>query len=251
MRVTTNERLRSAIVAAGLTPEGLAEYLQVSSRSVLRWIHNEHCVPHARTRYRLAERLGKDELYLWRELAGRPSTQAKSREEIVAHYLNRGEVPPEVWTSMVEQADDVVELLVYAGQFWFDAHPALVPLLKGKAARGMAVRLLFGDPDCAALQRRSADEGIDVAARVRVTLSLMAPLTGAPGVEVRLHDTTLYTSLYRADDVLLVNQHVYGRPAAEAPVLHLSRIPGGAWSAIYMDLFERVWEHARPYGERI
>jgi hypothetical protein len=40
-------------------------------------------------------------------------------------------------------------------------------------------------------------------------------------IEIRLHRTVLYNSIYRADDQLLVNQHAYGLPAAQAPVFCL------------------------------
>jgi hypothetical protein len=33
----------------------------------------------------------------------------------------------------------------------------------------------------------------------------------------------LYNSIYRADDEMLVNPHVYGTAAAQAPVVHLQR----------------------------
>ena len=37
----------------------------------------------------------------------------------------------------------------------------------------------------------------------------------------------LYNSIYRADDQLLVNTHIYGIMANNAPVFHLRKIPGG------------------------
>jgi hypothetical protein len=67
---------------------------------------------------------------------------------------------------------------------------------------------------------------------------------GAPGVELRFHATTLYNSIYRFDDDLLVNAHVYGAPAAHSPVLHLRRPPGGQLVDHYQASFERVWEQA-------
>jgi len=42
-------------------------------------------------------------------------------------------------------------------------------------------------------------------------------------VELRLHDTPLYNSVYRFDDELLVNIHAYGILAAYTPVMHRSR----------------------------
>ena len=69
---------------------------------------------------------------------------------------------------------------------------------------------------------------------------------GAPGVELRFHATTLDNSIYRFDDDMLVNAHVYGAPAAHSPVLHLCRLPGGQLFDHYQASFERVWEQASP-----
>ena len=60
-------------------------------------------------------------------------------------------------------------------------------------------------------------------------------------IEIRLHRTVLYNSIYRADDQLLVNQHTYGIPAAHAPVFCLCGTDGGEMTALYLDSFERIW----------
>jgi hypothetical protein len=67
-------------------------------------------------------------------------------------------------------------------------------------------------------------------------------------VGLRLHDTTLYASLYRFDDDLLANTHAYGAPAAQSPTLHLHRLPGGRLFDHYLGSFDRVWQQARPVG---
>ena len=86
-----------------------------------------------------------------------------------------------------------------------------------------------------------------MAARTRLTLGLIGPILGHPGIEVRLHATTLYVSMYRADDVMLANNHVFGSPALRSPVMQLQHIPGAQMFAHYAGSFERVWETARPY----
>jgi hypothetical protein len=62
-----------------------------------------------------------------------------------------------------------------------------------------------------------------------------------PTVEIRLHTTVLYNSLYRADDEMLVNSHVYGTAAAQAPILHLRHHGDGDLFDTYANSFERVW----------
>src|SRR6185312_11848298 len=58
--------------------------------------------------------------------------------------------------------------------------------------------------------------------------------------------TTLYNSLYRFDQDMLVNGHAYGAPANESPVLHLRRVPGGRMWDHYMRSLEEVWAVASP-----
>jgi hypothetical protein len=65
---------------------------------------------------------------------------------------------------------------------------------------------------------------------------------------VRLHGTTLYNSLYRFDDAVLVNTHVYRASAFQIPVLHLRRLDGGSPFDLYRESFEAAWEAARPYA---
>ena len=64
------------------------------------------------------------------------------------------------------------------------------------------------------------------------------------GVELRLHDTPLYNSIYRFDDEMLVNVHAYGILAAYTPVMHLRRVDGAFFNT-YVESFERVWASAR------
>ena len=123
-------------------------------------------------------------------------------------------------------------MLVFAGLFLPDGYPEIAKLLAAKAEQGTKVRLTLGDPDSDAVRRRGEEEqiGDGLAARVRLGLMYLREAIGAPGVELRFHATTLYNSIYRFDDDMLVNTHVYGAPAAHSPVLHLRRLPGGSSS---------------------
>ena len=85
-----------------------------------------------------------------------------------------------------------------------------------------------------------------MAAKIRNALALYRPLRAVEGVEFRFHRTVLYNSIYRADDQVLVNTHVYGVTAAHAPVWHLRKLPGGELASLYIDSFERVWDTATP-----
>jgi hypothetical protein len=64
--------------------------------------------------------------------------------------------------------------------------------------------------------------------------------------EIRVHRTTLYSSLYRGDGELLVNQHAYGVPAADTPVFHLHKAGDKGMFGRYLESMERVWSVATP-----
>jgi hypothetical protein len=85
-----------------------------------------------------------------------------------------------------------------------------------------------------------------MAAKVRNALAFYRPLDSIPGIEIRCHGTTLYNSIYRFDEEMLVNTHVYGFMAAHAPLLHLCRLSGGDVFETYSESFENVWNTACP-----
>ncbi len=85
-----------------------------------------------------------------------------------------------------------------------------------------------------------------MAAKARNALILYRSLRDAQGVEIRLHRTVLYNSIYRADDQLLVNTHAYGTPAANAPFMHLTHTDDERPADAYTTSFERVWDTTQP-----
>ena len=236
-----NERLRRAMLRAGHDIDSLAAALQVSSKSVARWLAGTS-VPYPKTRYRTATLLGEDESYLWPEVADR---RTLAGAELVTTWPRRTDVPKHLWTDLLRQAERSVDLLAFAGLFLPEEHSDWLPTLRAKAEAGARVRLVFGDPEGQQLAARDTEQAIGggVAGRVAAVLADYRPL--ADVVQIRLHDTPLYNSIYRFDDELLVNIHVYGLLAAYTPCLHIRRIAGQFFST-YLESFERVWASARP-----
>lgn len=243
-RTMVNERLRRCMLRAGLGTEDLAEMAQISTKTVERWLRGE-VVPYPRTRYRVAAILQEDESYLWPEAVDH---SALAGAELVASYPRRSDVPRHLWTELLRQTKRNVDLLAFAGLFLTEEHPDWTPLLQSRAEAGVRCRLLLGDPDGASLASRDGEYKIGggVAGRVRAVLAYYGHLAGM--VEIRLHDTPLYNSIYRFDDEMLINVHVYGILAAYSPVLHLRRVDG-AYFSTYLESFERVWGSARPLRE--
>ena len=109
------------------------------------------------------------------------------------------------------------------------------------------IRIALGDSEGShAAQRGEEDVGDAVPAKVRKAVTLYRSVAEVENVEIRLHQAALYNSIYRADDQVLVNTHVFGLAAAQAPAWHLRKLPGGELASLYLDCFERVWETATP-----
>jgi hypothetical protein len=84
--------------------------------------------------------------------------------------------------------------------------------------------------------------------KIRKALALYRSVAEPENVEIRLHRTVLYNSIYRVDDQLIVNHYAYGSPAAHVPVFFLRGARGGEMSAMYRDSLElaRARAIARP-----
>ncbi|WP_055478085.1 hypothetical protein [Sphaerimonospora mesophila] len=241
-----NDRLRAALLERGVGIAELATAIEVDPKTVERWITKGRA-PYRRHRYAVAAHLGMDEGYLWPEALTREQVASASESEIVTVYPHRWAVPRDAWGRLFASASQEIGILVYSGLFLAD-DAGIVRMLGEKASAGVRVRILLGDPDSTEVAQRGADEGIDdgMAAKIRNVFVLYKPIRGLDNVEFRLHRTVLYNSIYRGDDQLLVNTHVYGMPAGNAPVLHLRKVLGGDMVTTYVDSFERVWEQSQP-----
>lgn len=247
--MSTNERLRGALVSAGLTPADLAERVEVDPKTVGRWITNGRA-PHRTHRLKAAQVLGQDDVYLWPGTANTPQAVSAAQAELVTVYPNRGAVPVDEWFELARNAKESIDLLAFAASFMHDGIPGFTNLLADRARAGVRARLLFGDPDSLAVALRGEEEGIGSLLESRCALSwtYLKPLLGTPGMEARQHGATLYNSIFRFDDAVLVNTHAYGVPASHSPVLHIQRVPGGRLFSHYVGSFERTWDESLEVG---
>jgi hypothetical protein len=219
----------------------------VDPKTVERWITKGR-VPYRKHRYEVAAFFGVDESYIWPDALSRDQVAAVSESEIVAVYPHRWAMPRDIWQHFFEQAKREIGILVYAATFMAE-DAGFRRMLGEKAQSGVRIRILLGDPDSNAVAGRGQDEGIDeaIAGKVRNAIIMFRSLLDFENVEIRLHGTILYNSIYRSDEQLLVNTHIYGMMATNAPVFHLRKIPGGDMVSTYLESFDRVWESAVPY----
>lgn len=240
----TNERLRGSIASAGIALPDFAA--AVDPKTVERWITKGR-LPQRTHRRAVADRLGVDETYLWPQVLSDPKTQAASVAELLELHPSRSAVPQDLWRHLINGTHEAMDVLVYAGTFLFEQYD-LTATMREKAAHGVRFRILIGDETLPAVQLRAEEEGTvgGLQGRIQLCRRYLRDVIDLPGVEVRTHGSTLYNSLYRFDQDLLVNGHVYGAPAGQSPVLHLRRVPGGRLWDHYLRSCEAVWKIATP-----
>lgn len=185
---------------------------------------------------------------LLRELLG-ASDGGSPDVETVDMFAERAAVSRETWLSLIGQAQRQIDVLAFAATFFHQLTSQIAVRLAGAAERGAAVRLRFAHPDSPALAVREAEETLldagVLATKVRTSLGYFRPLLERDGCAVRLHSATVYASLFRFDDDLLANPHVYRAPASANPLVRLR--PSSAMFAAYASSFEATWSAARPW----
>jgi transcriptional regulator with XRE-family HTH domain len=237
-----NEPLRRALLRARLREDDVAARLGVDPKTVRRWLTGR--IPYASNRAALADLVGADEADLWPDAEG-PLAARPRPEELGAIYPHRWSVPREIWTRFFASAEQEIGILAYSALF-FAEDAGILRILADKGRAGITVRIALGDPESPHVAERGKEEGIGDAmpAKIRNALALYSSLYEVKNVEIRLHRTVLYNSIYRSDDQLLVNQHVYGMPAANSPVFALRKAADGGMAQTYLEAFERVWADA-------
>jgi hypothetical protein len=218
----------------------------VDPKTVQRWVTQGRS-PHRTTATRVAKLLDVPLTWLWPELEG--TEKGEGAGEVVNLYAHRSQVPRQCWLDLVVRARKRIDFLTYASLFMPEENPESVDILKYKAGSGVHVRLALGDPDSVEVALRGREEGMPqgIPGRVRMALAYYRPLLGVPGVTFHLHRTTLYNSIYRFDDDMMVNQHAYGTYGYMAPILHLKRVDGGELFSLYERSFELAWRESFPY----
>jgi transcriptional regulator with XRE-family HTH domain len=240
---TVNEPLRRALLRARLREDDVAARLGVDPKTVRRWLNGR--VPYPYNRTAIAELVGVDEGELWPDAGGLLAARSRP-EELGRVYPHRWAVPREVWVRLFGSAEREIAILAYCALF-LARDAEMLQILADKGRAGIAVRIALGDPDgLHAAERGEEGVGAAVRAKIRDALTLFRPLSAVENIEIRLHRTVLYNSIYRADDQIVVNQHNYGIPAAQAPVFCLCDTDGGGMTALYVDSFERVWDSSAP-----
>jgi hypothetical protein len=236
-----NETLRRALLRARLSEDDVAAHLAVDPKTVRRWTDGR--LPYLRHRWELARLLDCDETDLWPQLGVGQSRPA----EVLAIYPHRDRVPSEVWQDFFGSAEREIGILASSGLFLAE-QPVILAALASRAQAGLRLRICVRDPDTPDVVGDSAASGFggSLASRIDDAVARYRPLRESGNVEIRMSRAALSSSIYRADDDVLVGQYAYGIPPGQTPVLHLRRAAASEMVPIYLESFERVWAGARP-----
>jgi transcriptional regulator with XRE-family HTH domain len=235
-----NETLCQALLQARLTEEDVATRLQVDPKTVRRWLEGR--VPYLRHRWAIAAMLGADETDLWPHLRA-----SRTRpDEVVAVYPHRDIVPQDIWLRVLGSAQHEIGILDDTGLSPIGDQP-IVAALAERAESGVSVRICLCDPDAPGDPKHiiGPENSNAPITKIGDLLAAYAPLHVRGQIRIRQHLGIMYSSIYYADEQLLVSQHAYGIPAGQAPVLHLRRAEGGDMVAAYREAFEHAWSDAR------
>jgi transcriptional regulator with XRE-family HTH domain len=238
-----NQRLDDAIRQSGKRLEEVAELVGADPKTARRWITTGR-LPRPATRQQLADVLGVPEAVIW---PGAPGI-AYGTSELVGIYTTRRELSPATVGALLDRAERQIDVLAYAALWLWDTVPQFAERVELKIARGASVRICLGDPDSQAVLLRGHEEGIDadMASRCRLAIKYASGIHYVDPDAVRLSAATLYASIFRFDDDVLLNTHLWGAGAPESPIFHFHRQTNRGIAASAIDSFERVWAAAQP-----
>jgi transcriptional regulator with XRE-family HTH domain len=248
-----NDRLRQRLRAKGLSAAQFARKMAVDVKTVRRWLNDVNYAPREDNAHRAANLLDCTPHDLWPRRFPPPSPSTLSpttsaTPSTATLYARRTDMPTTVWKEHFAHTNTCIDILVFAATFLFDTVDGFLDTLLGAAVRGVQVRFLVGDPDSTTMSIRGTEEGIGeaVIARCRTSVELLAPHTDTPGLQVRTHRSTLYSSIFRVDDTMIVNFHIYGSPGRNNPVMVVPRYQEPRLWATLEQAFTQVWDTAAP-----
>jgi hypothetical protein len=241
-----NERLRTAMLRAGVDPPGLADTAGVDTKTVSRWLGGR--IPHRRSRVLIAQRLGEDEAALWPTTRPDQTPGASATAEVVGAWAHRADTPTTLWVALLEGARERVDLLGYAYPFLFELTPQATAMLAERCRQGLRVRVAIADPDCSHVAERDALEqlGGTLAGRIRLALMWLQELAAVPNAAVGLHSVHLYNSVFRFDDQMIVTPYLFRAHGYQHPALHLRRLSAFGLFESFAEQFQQVWDTVRP-----
>ncbi|WP_322755988.1 helix-turn-helix transcriptional regulator [Frankia sp. Cas3] len=179
--------------------------------------------------------------------------QRRTAHEIYQIFPHRADVSDELWDRLIADTTTEIFLGGYTNYFFWTERPRFSDTLRAKAAAGVRIRILLGDPEGEVTRRREGVEkaSLTVSTRINIALEELAKLGPIPGIEVRLSATNaeahVSRSIFRFDHEALVCEHIADRLGHGSLTFHLRRTQDGGPFDQYAHHLEHLWDGARPW----
>jgi len=174
--------------------------------------------------------------------------QKRSDREILDVYPRRSNVPTEVWDRLISGAKSDITLGGFTNYFFWTERPNFSQTLQEKAAAGVRIRILIGNPDGEVTHRREQIENVPLtlSTRIHITLDELAKIGPLPEIEVRFSEANaeahVSRSIFRFDRDALVCEHIADRLGHGSITFHLRRLQEDGPFDQYAAHFETLWE---------
>ena len=187
----------------------------------------------------MAAILQQQETFLWPTLLVQSdAASATAVGEIDQVWPTRSMISTETWHALFSGATRQLDILVYAGAFLIETLD-LPDVLACKVSNGTRIRVLVADPDSQAVRLRAAELSLEwLPGRCASTMRHLRPVRG---IGLRQHAAVHYASLFRFNDIMLLNAQAAGVWACHSPVLRLHRTCSTPLFDFYMHSFETIW----------
>ena len=241
-----NVLLRSRMQSQGLSKSALSRATGLDERTIQRSLDGE-TMPQAQNALAIADALNCKSSDLWPDAYVERGAATEGTVPALV-YASRAQIPVSIWRELFTDATAAIDICVYGGTFLFDVIAGFNRLITDAVGRGVHIRFAAGDPGSNAVHQRGVEEsiGTSLSGRCALTLDRLAAVADMDGVEIRVHGTPLYASIFRIDDTIIANHHIYGSPASDNPALLLRQEDDPELWDKYEASFEKVWARARP-----
>lgn len=245
---TPNVALRNRMHASGMSKMALAGKSGVNERTIQRWLDGE-TKPQIGPASVVADILDCEVQDLWPQHFP-PLSTPQNGIVALSPYASRAHIPTQLWVKLFSGATERIDICVYGGTFLFDTLPGFKSLMMNAAERGVIVRFLIGDPGSAVVFQRGEEEriGNSLPNRCSMTLERLEPIAGHPGITIRTHSTPLYVSMFRIDETLIANHHIYGSPASDNPAFVIEKAADLELWGKYEASYELIWSTSKPHN---
>jgi hypothetical protein len=173
---------------------------------------------------------------------------ADGTAEVVGVYSTRAQISPVTVASLLSGSNEQIDILGFSALWLWESVQDFSGILRTKVRQGVGIRICLGDPTSEAVRLRGEEEGVGPSFAGRCEIAIKYARSFSPNAEemVRLSGRTLYTSIFRFDNELLLNTHLWGNAAVDSPLLHVRRQGDRGIFENAMRSFERVWMEAQP-----